>query len=100
VVGRFLFRWRGVIGALAFGVVFWLARPTLGSCLLGVPFLVLGLAVRFWASGYIGIEGRVREIGGRREKMGRSEKLEARGESAEANETEKSEAKSQSCGIG
>lgn len=70
MLGRFLFRWRGVIGVLAFGVVFWLARPTFGSCLLGVPFLILGLAVRFWASGYIGIEGRVREIGGRREERG------------------------------
>jgi hypothetical protein len=65
VFGRFLFRWRGVIGTLAFGVVFWLARPTFGSCLLGVPLLVLGLAVRFWASGYVGVEGRVREIGAR-----------------------------------
>jgi hypothetical protein len=83
MLGRFLFRWRGVIGVLAFGVVFWLARPTFGSCLLGVPLLILGLAVRFWASGYIGIEGRVREIGGRREVVGRSERLEARGESAE-----------------
>jgi len=66
VLGRFLFRWRGVIGFAAFGVVFWLARPTFGSCLRGVPFLILGLAVRFWASGYIGIEGRVREIGATR----------------------------------
>lgn len=70
MVGRFLFRWRGVIGVLAFGVVFWLARPTAGSCLLGLPFLLVGLAVRFWASGYIGIEGRVREIGGRTEERG------------------------------
>ncbi len=104
MVGRFLFRWRGSIGVLAFGLVFWLARPTFGSCLLGLPFLLAGLAVRFWASGYIGIEGRVREIGGkreegggrkeevggrseergrRREEMGRSKKLEARGERAE-----------------
>jgi len=30
VLGRFLFRWRGAIGALAFGVVFWLARLTFG----------------------------------------------------------------------
>jgi len=65
VLGRLLFRWRGVIGVLAFGVVFWLARPTFGSCLLGVPFLLAGLAVRFWASGYIGIEGRVHKIGAR-----------------------------------
>jgi len=66
VPGRFLFRWRGVIGVLAFGVVFWLARPTFGSCLLGLPFILAGLATRFWASGYIGIEGRVREIGASR----------------------------------
>jgi hypothetical protein len=65
VLGRFLFRWRGVIGVLGFGVVFWPARPTFGSCLLGAPFLIAGLAVRFWASGYIGIAGRVREIGAR-----------------------------------
>ena len=64
MLGRFLFRWRGVIGLAAFGVVFWLARPTFGSCFVGVPFLLVGLALRFWASGYIGIEGRVREIGG------------------------------------
>jgi len=83
MLGRFLFRWRGVIGVIAFGVTFWLARPTFGSCWLGVPFLLAGLAVRFWASGYIGMDGRVREIGGRREEKGRSEKLEARGESAE-----------------
>ena len=67
MLGRFLFRWRGLIGFVAFGVVFWLARPTLQSCLLGLPTILAGLAIRFWASGYIGIEGRAREIGaGRR----------------------------------
>jgi hypothetical protein len=65
VLGRFLFRWRGVIGVVAFGVVFWLARPTFESCFLGLPLLFAGLAMRFWASGYIGIAGRVREIGAR-----------------------------------
>jgi protein-S-isoprenylcysteine O-methyltransferase Ste14 len=62
VLGRFLFRWRGVIGLAAFGVVFWLARPTVGPCFAGLAFVLAGLAVRFWASGYIGIEGRAREI--------------------------------------
>ncbi len=66
MLGRFLFRWRGAIGFVAFGVVFWLARPTFGSCLLGLPIILAGLATRFWASGYIGIEGRVREIGASR----------------------------------
>jgi protein-S-isoprenylcysteine O-methyltransferase Ste14 len=70
VLGRFLFRWRGAIGVLAFGVLFWMARPTFGSCLIGLPLLLAGLAIRFWASGYIGIEGRVREIGGQREERG------------------------------
>ncbi len=70
MLGRFLFRWRSFIGFAAFGVVFWLARPTFGSCLLGLPLLFVGLATRFWASGYIGIEGRVREIGRRREERG------------------------------
>jgi isoprenylcysteine carboxyl methyltransferase (ICMT) family protein YpbQ len=66
VLGRFLFRWRGVIGFVAFGVVFWLARPSFGSCLFGLPTILAGLATRFWASGYIGIEGRAREIGASR----------------------------------
>jgi protein-S-isoprenylcysteine O-methyltransferase Ste14 len=66
VLGRFLFRWRGVIGLAAFGVLFWLARPTVGSCVAGLPFVLAGLAVRFWASGYLGIEGRAREIGASR----------------------------------
>ncbi len=61
-----MFRWRGVIGLAAFGGLFWLARPTFGSCFAGVPFVLVGLAVRFWASGYIGIEGRAREIGASR----------------------------------
>jgi hypothetical protein len=66
MLGRFLFRWRGAIGFLAYVAVLWLARPTFASCLLSVPLLLAGLAVRFWASGYIGIEGRAREIGASR----------------------------------
>jgi hypothetical protein len=70
MLGRFLFRWRGFIGFLAFGVVFWFARPTSGSCLLGLPLVLVGLGTRFWASGYIGIEGRAREIGASRRIVG------------------------------
>ena len=66
MLGRFLFRWREVIGLAAFGVVFWLARPTVGSCSAGLALVLAGLAVRFWASGYLGIEGRAREIGASR----------------------------------
>jgi len=50
----------------AFVVVFWLARPTVGSCSAGLAFVLAGLVVRFWASGYLGIEGRAREIGASR----------------------------------
>ncbi len=77
MIGRFLFRWRGVIGFAAYAVVFVLARPTLESCLVGLPLVLAGLGVRFWASGYIGIEGRVREIWGKREE--RREKSEEGG---------------------
>jgi hypothetical protein len=63
MLGRFLFRWRGVIGGVAYVVLLVLGRPSLASCLYGLPLVVLALAVRFWASGYIGIEGRAREIG-------------------------------------
>lgn len=61
-VGEFLFRWRGAIGFAAFCVALVLGRPVYESCFLGMPLILLGLAVRFWASGYIGIEGRAREI--------------------------------------
>lgn len=52
-----------MIGFVAYAVVFLLGRPTLGSCLNGIPFLLAGLAARFWASGYLGLAGRAREIG-------------------------------------
>jgi isoprenylcysteine carboxyl methyltransferase (ICMT) family protein YpbQ len=66
VVGRFLFRWRGVIGFAAFWVVLALGRPSVRTCLMGVPFLLTGLALRFWAMGFIGPEARAREIGASR----------------------------------
>jgi protein-S-isoprenylcysteine O-methyltransferase Ste14 len=64
VIGRFLFRWRGVTGALGFVVLLVFGRPT-GEALLGcLPLLLAGLAVRFWATGYIGLTGRVDVPGG------------------------------------
>ena len=34
-------------------VVMWLARPTLGSLVLGEAVAVLGEALRFWAAGHL-----------------------------------------------
>jgi protein-S-isoprenylcysteine O-methyltransferase Ste14 len=61
-VGRFLFRWRGVIGGVAYLVVLVLGRPTVASCLQAVPFLAVALALRFWAMGFIGIAARASEV--------------------------------------
>jgi hypothetical protein len=40
-----------------------MGRPLVQSCLLGLGLVVAGLAVRFWAMGYIGAEARTREVG-------------------------------------
>jgi hypothetical protein len=58
-----LFRWRGAIGGAAFLALLALGRPTAAGCLQALPVIGLGLLVRFWASGYIGRRGRVRELG-------------------------------------
>ncbi|HTN43412.1 MAG TPA: isoprenylcysteine carboxylmethyltransferase family protein [Nitrospiria bacterium] len=39
----------GVIGA----VLIYLSRPTVGSLLAGLPFVLVGEAIRTWSSGYI-----------------------------------------------
>jgi len=62
-LGRWLFRWRGLIGSVGFVVVFWLGRPGFVSCLVGLPLLAAGLALRFWAMGYIGADARAGEVG-------------------------------------
>ena len=49
-----VFRLRGGIWTLLFLLILLLARPTRQSLLLGLPFVVLGQAWRFWAVGCIG----------------------------------------------
>lgn len=39
-------------------------RPTLGTWLSGLPLIALGLALRTWAMGHIGIAARAAEVGG------------------------------------
>lgn len=60
--GKFLFRWRGVIGFIAFGLIWLLARPNWSSIWISLPFILIGLFFRFWASGYMNKEGRCNEI--------------------------------------
>ena len=62
-LGRILFHWRGLVGFIGFLIVFWWNRPTVGSCLLSVPIVLVGLGLRFWAMGYIGKAARGNEIG-------------------------------------
>lgn len=63
--GWWLFRWRGVIGFLAFLGVYFLSSPNISSGRYGLLLVLPGLALRFWAVGYIGRETRVRVIGAR-----------------------------------
>ncbi|NPV13365.1 hypothetical protein HPY86_00305 [candidate division WOR-3 bacterium] len=62
-IGRFLFRWRGVIGFLAFAIVYFFGKPTIRSCLAGLPLIFAGLLLRFWAMGHIGAAARARTVG-------------------------------------
>jgi len=48
------FHLRGGIWTLLFIVILFLARPTKLSVAYGIPFVVLGQALRFWAAGCIG----------------------------------------------
>jgi len=64
VWGRFLFRWRAYLGVSAFVAVFALGCPTQGAWLSGLPLIGLGLGLRLWAMGHIGIAARSAEVGG------------------------------------
>ncbi|MGQ9708264.1 MAG: methyltransferase family protein [bacterium] len=65
-MGFTLYRWRSLIGVLAFFLLFCFGKPTILYCLYALPMLIIGLALRFWASGYIGKDGRAKEISGSR----------------------------------
>ncbi|MDR3265496.1 MAG: isoprenylcysteine carboxylmethyltransferase family protein [Synergistaceae bacterium] len=48
------FQWRGGVWTLLFFAMLFLAHPTRRSVLFGLPFLVAGQSLRFWAVGCIG----------------------------------------------
>jgi hypothetical protein len=65
-LGRFLFRIRGLIGTIAFVILWFAGRPGLESCLNSLSLILPGLILRFWTAGYIGPESRKNEISARR----------------------------------
>jgi protein-S-isoprenylcysteine O-methyltransferase Ste14 len=61
-IGRDLFRYRAVIGTVAFVLLALAAVPVHSPA--GHVCVLLGLAVRTWAAGYIGVDARERKFGG------------------------------------
>lgn len=61
--GQVLFRWRALVGFAGFWLVFWFGNGTPLTCLAGLPLLLAGLALRWWAMGCIGSAARGREFG-------------------------------------
>ncbi len=53
-IGRFLFRYRGAIGTGAFVLLFIIANPKPVLLLYSIIPIIIGLALRLWAKGYIG----------------------------------------------
>ena len=49
-----VFRLRGAIWTAFFVAVAFFASPTPGGLLMGIPFVIAGQGVRFWAAGTIG----------------------------------------------
>ena len=60
--GTILYQWRGVIGFIVFWIVWYFSRPGWLMIAIGLPFTIIGLILRFWASGYIGKESRSKEL--------------------------------------
>jgi protein-S-isoprenylcysteine O-methyltransferase Ste14 len=60
--GNILYRWRGIIGFIAFWIVWYFSRPSWQMIFIGLPLILIGLILRFWASGYIGKESRSKEL--------------------------------------
>jgi len=58
-VDRFLRRDRGKLHLLAFLLAVVLAMPSFVAILLGLPLVIVGLALRTWASGYLAKNARL-----------------------------------------
>lgn len=53
-IGRLLFNYRGIIGAIAFVLLFVIAKPKLVVLAYSTIPIIIGLGLRLWAKGYIG----------------------------------------------
>ncbi len=61
-MSSFLYRYRGIIGLIAFWFVYLCATPENKAIFLSLPLVLLGLTIRVWAIGYIGKHSRTKEI--------------------------------------
>lgn len=61
-IGRWLYRHRGLLGGVAFLCLWMVATPTIPRILLSLPLILIGVAIRCWAGGYIGPISRGRII--------------------------------------
>lgn len=61
-VGRLLYRYRAVIAAPFFIVLFVFSRPHHSPCVLASLLILTGLLIRIWAAGYIGRWSRKNEF--------------------------------------
>lgn len=57
-IGTFLYHWRGLIGFTTFWFAWLFSHPNLITIFVSLPFIIIGLLLRFWAIGYIGKESR------------------------------------------
>ncbi|MEO0078112.1 MAG: methyltransferase [candidate division WOR-3 bacterium] len=64
MLGRFLFHWRAYFAVAGFVLVFALGQPTRGTWVSGLPLLLLGLGLRVWAMGHVGVAARSNDVGG------------------------------------
>lgn len=62
MVPPFIFKWRGLIMAVATAVILIVARPTVGSCCWGIVLAILGELLRSWALGWTGEHTRSQEL--------------------------------------
>ncbi len=60
--GNILYRLRGIIGFIAFWVIWFISQPSWQMIIIGSSFILIGLVLRFWASGYIGKESRSNKL--------------------------------------
>jgi len=62
-VGEFLFHYRSYTPIPLMIIILIFSKPTLGSILVGYPFVVCGELLRLWSAGHIGASSRTMQVG-------------------------------------